>query len=71
MNLGTEYKGNSPAELKAKIEELANPGKLAEFSYRDSVSGKHTYMARLANCSGSEATGRNYKGTFELSLVAP
>ena len=65
------YKGNSPSQLEAAIDSVAGTSTLVEFTYRDDSDGNQTHYCKLNRARGMENTGEDWRGFYELNLVAP
>jgi len=72
------YRGRSPEELIAIIQDAANKRyrgetdyQFGEFTYRDGTGTDQTYWVMISSMAGREWTGAKEEATFNVTVVAP
>jgi hypothetical protein len=71
VDLNSEYKGNTPMELRSKLLEAIEKKTLNEFTFRDDSGGTRNYYVDVVSATGLEYTGHDERGVSTISLVEP
>ena len=71
VDLNSEYKGNTPMELRSALLEAIEKTTLNEFTFRDDSGGTRNYYVDVGSATGLEYTGHDERGGSTISLVEP
>ena len=71
LDLNSDYKGNSPKELRENLVTAIESVNLVEFTYRDDSGGDRNYYVDVSSATGIEYTGHDERGSSRITLVEP
>ena len=71
VDLNNTYKGKEPKDLRTALVSAIESTTLVEFTYRDDSGGTRNYYVDVTAAVGMEYTGRDERGTTQISVVEP
>ncbi len=71
VDLHNSYKGKEPKDLRSSLISAIESTTLVEFTYRDDSGGTRNYYVDVMAAVGMEYTGRDERGTTQISVVEP
>ena len=71
VNLNSPYKGKDPKDLRSALISAIESTTLVEFTFRDDSGGTRNYYVDVTAAVGMEYTGRDERGTTQISVVEP
>ena len=71
VDLHNAYKGKEPKDLRSSLISAIESTTLVEFTYRDDSGGTRNYYVDVMAAVGMEYTGRDERGTTQISVVEP
>ena len=71
VDLNRPYKGKEPKDLRSALITAIESTTLVEFTFRDDSGGTRNYYVDVMAAVGMEYTGRDERGTTQISVVEP
>ena len=71
VDLNRPYRGKEPKDLRAALISAIESTTLVEFTFRDDSGGTRNYYVDVTAAVGMEYTGRDERGTTQISVVEP
>ena len=71
VDLNRPYRGKEPKDLRAALITAIESETLVEFTFRDDSGGTRNYYVDVTAAVGMEYTGRDERGTTQISVVEP
>ena len=71
VDLHNSYKGKESKDLRSALISAIESTTLVEFTYRDDSGGTRNYYVDVMAAVGMEYTGRDERGTTQISVVEP
>jgi hypothetical protein len=71
VDLNRAYRGKEPKDLRAALITAIESTTLVEFTFRDDSGGTRNYYVDVTAAVGMEYTGRDERGTTQVSVVEP
>ena len=71
VDLNNPYKGKEPKDLRSALISAIESTTLVEFTFRDDSGGTRNYYVDVTAAVGMEYTGRDERGTTQISVVEP
>ena len=71
VDLNRPYKGKDSKDLRIALISAIESTTLVEFTYRDDSGGTRNYYVDVMAAVGMEYTGRDERGTTQISVVEP
>ena len=71
VDLHNSYKGKEPKDLRSSLISAIESTTVVEFTYRDDSGGTRNYYVDVMAAVGREYTGRDERGTTQISVVEP
>jgi len=69
IDLGNDYKGNTPKQLRAALLTVVSSNPLVEFTFRDDTGGTRNYYVDAVPLDDKEFTGQDERGQVSLLLM--
>lgn len=71
VDLNRPYRGKEPKDLRNELITAIESETLVEFTFRDDSGGTRNYYVDVTAAVGMEYTGRDERGTTQISVVEP
>ena len=71
VDLNRPYRGKEPKDLRAALISAIESTTLVEFTFRDDSGGTRNYYVDVTAAVGMEYTGRDERGSTQISVVEP
>ena len=71
VDLNNPYKGKEAKDLRSALISAIESTTLVEFTFRDDSGGTRNYYVDVTAAVGMEYTGRDERGTTQISVVEP
>ena len=71
VDLNRPYKGKESKDLRSNLISAIESTTLVEFTFRDDSGGTRNYYVDVTAAVGMEYTGRDERGTTQISVVEP